>query len=101
MNFDLYGFEHMVYIYIMALCCVLVPLISNKFLSNTHQKSVAIFLVVSIIGIEIIDDIYRIFDSSVGWDIKTDLPLHMCGFSVFATSWACLLYTSPSPRDRG
>tara|TARA_B100001250_G_scaffold184055_1_gene158368 strand:- start:179 stop:865 length:687 start_codon:yes stop_codon:yes gene_type:complete len=90
MDFELYGFKHMVYIYTMALSCVVVPFISNKFLSSPNQRFVAIFLVISIIGVEIIDDIYRVFDSSVGWDIKTDLPLHMCGFSVFATSWALL-----------
>ena len=41
-------------------------------------------LVVSIIGLELVDDIYRVFDER-GWFIATDLPLHMCGFSVFAT----------------
>ena len=90
MSFELYGSEHMAYIYIMALSWILVPFLSRKFLSNKNQRSVAICLVISVIGIEIIDDIYRVFDSSVGWDIKTDLPLHMCGFSVFATSWALL-----------
>tara|TARA_Y100001970_G_C14246343_1_gene868545 strand:+ start:633 stop:1328 length:696 start_codon:yes stop_codon:yes gene_type:complete len=90
MNFELYGFEHMAYIYAMALCCAVIPFVSNKFLSNVNQRVVAILLVIAIIGVEIIDDIYRVFDSSVGWDIKTDLPLHMCGFSVFATSWALL-----------
>ena len=90
MNFELYGFEHMTYICFMALSWLLVPLLSKNFLSHKNQISVAIFLVISVIGIEIIDDIYRVFDSSVGWDIKTDLPLHMCGFSVFATSWALL-----------
>ena len=38
---------------------------------------------------ELIDDIYRVFDAK-GWDIKADLPLHMCGFSVMATSWVLL-----------
>ena len=90
MSFELYGSEHMAYIYIMVLSWVLVPFLSRKFLSNKNQRTVAIFLVISIIGIEIVDDIYRLFDSNVGWDIKTDLPLHMCGFSVFATSWALL-----------
>ena len=90
MSFELYGFEHMAYIYIMALSWIVVPFLSNRFLSYENQRVVAICLVVSIIGIEIIDDIYRVFDSLVGWDIKTDLPLHMCGFSVFATSWALL-----------
>ena len=74
----------------MALSWVLVPFLSRKYLNHKTQKSVALFLAISIIGIEIIDDIYRVFDTSVGWNIKTDLPLHMCGFSVFATSWALL-----------
>ena len=49
----------------------------------------ALILVISIIGVEIVDDIYRVFDSR-GWFISSDLPLHMCGFSVFATSWALI-----------
>ena len=90
MNFELYGAEHMAYIYAMALFWIMVPLLSSRFLSYESQRFVAILLVIAIIGIEIIDDIYRVFDSTVGWNIKTDLPLHMCGFSVFATSWALL-----------
>ena len=90
MDFQLYGSEHMAYIYIMALSWILVPLISRKYLNHQSKRNVAILLAAFIIGIEIIDDIYRVFDADVGWNIKTDLPLHMCGFSVFATSWALL-----------
>ena len=90
MNFELFGSAHLYYIYIMALSWVLVPFLSRRYLSESGQKKIALCLAISVLGIEIIDDIYRVFDSSVGWDVRTDLPLHMCGFSVFATSWALL-----------
>ena len=73
----------------MAASWVIVPYISQKYLDSNWKSKLALFLVISIIGVEIIDDIYRVFDSR-GWFISSDLPLHMCGFSVFATSYALL-----------
>jgi len=73
----------------MAASWVIVPYISQKYLDGNWKSKLALFLVISIIGVEIIDDIYRVFDSR-GWFISSDLPLHMCGFSVFATSYALL-----------
>ena len=90
MDFQLYGPEHMAYICIMTQSWILVPLLSRKYLNHQSKRNVAVLLVIFIIGIEVVDDIYRVFDAAVGWNIKTDLPLHMCGFSVFATSWALL-----------
>ena len=90
MTFELFGAEHKLYILFMTLSWILVPYICSKYLNNQSKRSVAVLLVIFIIGIEIIDDIYRFLDSSVGWDITKDLPFHMCGFSVFATSWALL-----------
>ena len=90
MDFELYGADHMAYIYAMVFFWIALPLFSRKYLNHQSQRYIAIFLAIFIIGIEIIDDIYRVFDKSVGWNIKTDLPLHMCGFSVFATSYALL-----------
>ena len=73
----------------MAASWVVVPFISQKYLDSNWKRKVALCLVISIIGVEIVDDIYRVFDAK-GWFIGSDLPLHMCGFSVFATSWALL-----------
>ena len=73
----------------MAASWVVVPFISQKYLDSNWKRKVALCLVVSIIGVEIVDDIYRVFDTK-GWFISSDLPLHMCGFSVFSTSWALL-----------
>ena len=80
---------HKLYIFIMAASWVIVPFISQKYLDSTWKRKVALLLVISIIGVELVDDIYRVFDSR-GWFISSDLPLHMCGFSVFATSWALI-----------
>ena len=87
--FQPWSADHKFYIISMAALWVLVPFLSNKYLGEDSVKKVALLLVVSIIGLELVDDIYRVFDER-GWFIATDLPLHMCGFSVFATSWALI-----------
>jgi len=87
--FQPWNADHKLYIFIMAASWVIVPFISQKYLDSTWKRKVALLLVISIIGVEIVDDIYRVFDSR-GWFISSDLPLHMCGFSVFATSWALI-----------
>ena len=87
--FQPWNADHKLYIFIMAASWVIVPFISQKYLDSTWKRRVALILVISIIGVEIVDDIYRVFDSR-GWFISSDLPLHMCGFSVFATSWALI-----------
>ena len=87
--FQPWGADHKLYIFFMAASWLVIPFISQKYLGDTWKRRVALTLVVSIIGLELIDDIYRVFDDR-GWFIASDLPLHMCGFSVFATSWALL-----------
>ena len=87
--FQPWNADHKLYIFIMAASWVIVPFISQKYLDSTWKRKVALLLVISIIGVEIVDDIYRVFDSR-GWFISSDLPLHMCGFSVFTTSWALI-----------
>ena len=87
--FQPWNTDHKIYIIIMAVFWVIVPFISQKYLGSNWKRKVALLLVTSIIGVEIVDDIYRVFDSR-GWFISSDLPLHMCGFSVFSTSWALL-----------
>ena len=89
MFFQPWNADHKLYIFIMAASWVIVPFISQKYLDSTWKRRLALILVISIIGVEIVDDIYRVFDSR-GWFISSDLPLHMCGFSVFATSWALI-----------
>lgn len=89
MEFQVFGSYHMKYMCIMTLSWVLVPLFSRKFFQEEGQKKIAVFLVIAILGLELFDDIYRALDAK-GWYLDSDLPLHMCGFSVFATSWALL-----------
>ena len=87
--FQPWNADHKIYILAMLCSWVLVPFVSRKYLDKNWQTRVALCLVISILGVEIIDDIYRVFDSK-GWFASSDLPLHMCGFSVFTTSWALL-----------
>tara|TARA_Y100001934_G_scaffold47301_1_gene57254 strand:+ start:748 stop:1446 length:699 start_codon:yes stop_codon:yes gene_type:complete len=74
----------------MVFFWVLIPFIARKYLDEKSQRNLAIFLIIAIIGVEIIDDLYRIFETNpqMIWSAAGDLPLHMCGFSVFATSYA-------------
>lgn len=87
--FQPWNADHKIYMLAMLGSWVLVPFIFRKYLNDNWQRRAALCLVISILGVEIIDDIYRVFDSK-GWFASSDLPLHMCGFSVFTTSWALL-----------
>ena len=87
--FQPWNADHKFYILAMLGFWILIPFISKKYLNDNSKRQVALCLVISILGIELVDDVYRVFDSK-GWFISSDLPLHMCGFSVFATSWALL-----------
>ena len=90
MIFEVFGQAHLNYIYIMIFSWVSIPFIARKFLDSSSQWYLSVFLIISIIGIEIIDDFYRIFEKNpeMLWSAAGDLPLHMCGLSVFATSYA-------------
>ena len=74
----------------MALSWALVPFIGRKYLDKVGHRNLAIVLAVLILGVEIVDDFYRLFDPQMGWSISRDLPLHMCGLSVIGTSWALI-----------
>ena len=71
--FQPWSADHKFYIIFMAALWVLIPFLSNKYLGEDSVKKVALLLVVSIIGLELVDDIYRVFDER-GWFITTDLP---------------------------
>ena len=90
MNFELFGAAHLNYIYIMALSWALIPFVARKYLNKVGHRNLAIVLAVLILGVEIVDDFYRLLDPKMGWSISRDLPLHMCGLSVFGTSWALI-----------
>ena len=71
--FQPWSADHKFYIISMTALWVLIPFLSNKYLGEDSVKKVALLLVVSIIGLELVDDIYRVFDER-GWFITTDLP---------------------------
>ncbi len=89
-QFQLYGNAHLNYIYLMSLSWIAVPLLSIKYLTKTYQRNLAITLALLTLGVEIVDDFYRFLDPNMGWLISRDLPLHMCGLSVIATSWVLI-----------
>ena len=65
MSFQVYGAAHLNYIYSMTFLWIVVPLIARKYLGLNSQRNLAIFLVVAIIGVEIIDDLYRVLEIKI------------------------------------
>ena len=74
----------------MVFLWIVIPFIAKKYFSKISKYNLAIALATLILGIELVDDLYRFFDSNMGWSITKDLPLHMCGLSVLGTSWALI-----------
>ena len=60
----------------------------KKFLNNTQRQVAVYLLVILTLGQEIINDSTLMFQGL--WKFSTDLPLHMCGFSLILTSWALM-----------
>ena len=89
MEFETFGLEHNLYILGTIFIWVIVLFISSKFLDSKQRNMMVFILITLSLGQEIIDDILR-WNSGV-WHIANDLPLHMCGFSLIASTYA--LYT--------
>ncbi len=83
---EVYGSLHLKYILMGLAMWTIIPFIGKKLLNKSHIRAVAYILIILTIGQEIINDSYLIFKGL--WQLSSSLPLHMCGFSLFLTSWA-------------
>ena len=86
MGFLTFGLEHNLYLAGTFFVWVIVLFISSKFLNYQQRRIIVIALIALSLGQEIIDDILR-WNAGV-WRITNDLPLHMCGFSLFTSTYA-------------
>jgi len=85
---DVYGQLHIKYILMGLAMWTIVPLIGKKILNNTQRQVAVYLLVILTLGQEIINDSSLMYQGL--WKFSTDLPLHMCGFSLILTSWALM-----------
>lgn len=83
---EVYGSLHLKYILMGIAMWTIIPIIGKKFLTKTQHRIAAYVLIIFTIGQEIINDSSLMFQGL--WQLSADLPLHMCGFSLFLTSWA-------------
>ena len=86
MDFVTFGFEHNLYL-IGTFAIGLIVLFIGKAMLNIEQRRILVILLIVVsIGQELIDDFLR---WNVGiWIISEDLPLHMCGISLFTSIFA-------------
>lgn len=85
-EFVTFGKVHNLYLLGTAAIWILLPLIGAKYLNASQKKAVAWSLCILTVGNEIADDILRVSLSI--WTATDDLPLHMCGFSIFLSAYA-------------
>jgi len=83
---EVYGSVHIKYILMGLAMWTFIPLIGKNFLTKSQNRIAAIVLIIFTIGQEVLNDSALMAQGL--WRLSDDLPLHMCGFSLFLTSWA-------------
>ncbi len=83
---ELYGPLHLKYILMGLAMWIIIPFFGKQFLTKSQHRIVAYILIIFTIGQEIINDSSLMFQGV--WQLSVNLPLHMCGLSLFLTSWA-------------
>ncbi len=81
-----FGTSHLTYVSVCLIIWMLIPWIGTKLKNNALKFKIAKILVMITLGQEFLLDIYQIFMND--WVLSKDLPLHMCGFGLFLTSYA-------------
>jgi hypothetical integral membrane protein (TIGR02206 family) len=86
---SLFSGQHLLYIGGALVVWILVPTIGRTVLNRNQRFVVVLILIGFTLGQEITNDLIR-WRQGV-WTVAENLPLHMCGFSLFTTTYA--LYT--------
>jgi hypothetical integral membrane protein (TIGR02206 family) len=85
-EFITFGKLHNLYLLGTAGIWFILPFIGAMWMNPAQRKVIAWVLCLLTVGNEIADDILRL---SLGiWSASDDLPLHMCGFSIFLSAYA-------------
>ena len=96
---NLLGPAHIVIVSLCIIGIIYIP----KFFINSSQRAKANLAYVIIVLILVNQSMDLYFEGYLGGEWKLGLPLHLCDFSSFSIAIyliTCLLYTSPSPRDK-
>ena len=86
MDFVIFGLEHNLYLIGIFSIWLIILYIGKAILNEDQRRILVFFLIVVSIGQELIDDFLR-WNAGI-WIIAEDLPLHMCGISLFTSVFA-------------
>ena len=81
-----YSVTHLLYIGFAIILWFTVPISGKIFMNDSQRRVMAIILIIFTLGQEIVNDSLLIISGL--WDYSSDMALHMCGFSLFLSSWA-------------
>jgi len=85
-DFPTFGLEHNAYLIGCIFFWLFVPIVGKKYLNQSQRLGMVIFLAVITVFQDIIFDFFQLYIND--FDLTKDLPLHMCGLSLFLTSYA-------------
>ena len=97
LDFETFGHLHNIILLITFGTFFFLPWVGKNFLNDKFRSYVVYFLIAISLAQDLLYDMYQL--SINDFDPGDDLPLHICGLSLYLSTYACLLYTSPSPRD--
>ena len=86
MDFITFGFKHNLYLIGTFAIWLIVLFVGKTILNIKQQRSLVLFLIIVSISQELLDDIFQ-WNAGI-WIIAEDLPLHMCGISLFTSIFA-------------
>ena len=87
-EFPTFGFEHNIYLLASFVLWFGLPWVGKNFMNKKQQMTVVLILIVVTLFQELWFDIFQIYIDD--FDIGDDLSLHMCGLSLFISSYALL-----------
>lgn len=83
---EVYGSLHLKYMFMGLAMWTIIPFLGKKFFNSAQKRIMVYVLIFLTIGQEVINDSTLMIQGL--WDYKSDMALHMCGFSLLLTSWA-------------
>ena len=85
-DFPTFGTEHNAYLIGWIFLWLFIPIVGKKYLNQSQRLGMVIFLAVITVFQDIIFDFFQLYIND--FDLTKDLPLHMCGLSLFLTAYA-------------
>jgi hypothetical integral membrane protein (TIGR02206 family) len=85
-DFPTFGFVHNIYLLVCLSIWIMVAYVGRNKLNIKQQANIAILLAVFTIFQELLFDLFQIYIKD--FNIQQDLSLHMCGISLFISSYA-------------